>query len=73
MIHDPKSSAIALTALGLARGIDYLYFDIEVYMLQGADGTSFYVNDGQTKQTFSHADDAADMFANMIWEKDDKS
>jgi hypothetical protein len=68
-IHDPKHLAIALTAIGLKFGNDYCYLDTEVYMLQAVDGTDFIVKDGVTKQVFSDAYSAAEMFANIVWRK----
>ncbi len=66
MIHDPKYLAIALTALGIQSGKEYFFAGIEVYKLEGADGTDFVVVDG-SRQIFSEAYDAAKNFANAVW------
>lgn len=70
MIHDPKHLAIALTAIGVKSQLrDYSFLGVNLYTLQGDE---FIVQDGDSKQVFSDAYDAAEAFANIIWNKQTK-
>ena len=70
-IHDPKQLAIELTVIGLRAGKDYTFNGVEVYMLQGADGTDYIVKCGTLRQVFLDAHDAVRAFIDRGYDATD--
>lgn len=59
--------AIELTDIGLNSGKDYYHFGVELYRLQGVDGTDYIVRIGKSKIIFINSYDACQFFAKLIW------
>ncbi|KKN65640.1 hypothetical protein LCGC14_0479560 [marine sediment metagenome] len=69
MIHDPIEQAICLTVLGLEFGRDYYHGQMELYRLQGADGTDFILKTPACRHVFSSARDASEAFVQLVWNR----
>ena len=68
-IHDSRELAIELTRIMLEFGKTYKYCDLELYMLQGTDGTSYNIVLGNKKKLiFTNAYEASQKFAELAWE-----
>lgn len=67
-IHNSKQLAIELTVIGLRAGNEYVFNGVEIYMLQGVDGTDYVVKCSTLRQVFLDAHEAVETFIELVGE-----